>query len=112
MNSYSYAMNSAIQQASSGGLLYLLLLNPAVTFFALMNGQAGNGDIRLSFGQWFGAVPDNFVMGHWVVISLGVQLVLAVILAAAAIYTVAPVRGGGIREVRKKKEKKESGKDA
>lgn len=112
MNSYSYAMNSAIQQASSGGLLYLLLFNPAVTFFALMNGQAGNGDIRLSFGQWFGAVPDNFVMGHWVVISLGVQLVLAVILAAAAIYTVAPVRGGGIREVRKKKEKKESGKDA
>ena len=92
VNSYSYAMNTAMRQASSGGFLYLLLLNPAITFYALMNGQAGSGTIRVPFEQWFGAIPDNFVITHWIPVSLFLQLTLAAILITAAIYTVSPVR--------------------
>lgn len=94
VNSYNYAFNSAMRQASSGSFLYLLLVNPAVTFYAMINGQAGSGEIRLVFEQWFGATAENFVTAHWVGVSLLVQLLLASVLVAAAIYTVTPLRSG------------------
>lgn len=93
MNSYVSVLNSAARQASSGGFIYLLLLNPALTFYAVINGQAGAGDIRKPLEQWFGALPDNVIVDHWAVVSLGIQLVLAVILIAISIYAVTPIHG-------------------
>lgn len=102
VNSYNYAFNSAMRQASSGGFLYLLLVNPAITFYAMINGQAGSGTLHSVFEQWFGATPENFVTTHWVGVSLVVQLLLASVLLFAAIYTVTPLRGkrGTVRMVR------------
>ena len=94
VNSYSFSLHSSMRQASSGGFLYLLLVNPAVTFYAMINGQAGSGDIRKAFQGWFGAIPENFITGHWVAVSLAVQLLIAVLLILAAIYAVTPLRGG------------------
>lgn len=96
VRSYNFAMNSVMQQASSGGFLYLLLVNPVITFLAMINGQAGSGDIRMTMEQWVGAIPDNFITGHWAAVSLSVQFILAALLIAAAIYTVTPMRGGGL----------------
>lgn len=97
LNAYVYTANSAVRRASSGGFIYLLLLNPAITFYAVITRQAGSGDIRVPFEQWFGALPDNAVIDHWILISLGLQLLAAVLLIAAAVYTVTLVRGGGKR---------------
>ena len=100
VNSMIPAFGSAMRQATSGGFIYLLLLNPAVTFFAVINGQAGSGDIRLSFEQWFGAIPDNAVIDHWSLISLALQALIAVILIAASVYMVTPLHSkrGGSRQ--------------
>ncbi len=108
VNSYVSALASTVRRASSGGFLYLLLLNPAATFYAVINGQAGSGDLRSVFEQWFGAMPDNWVTEHWVFASLAAQLILAVILIAAAVCTVTPWRMRPHRErrpVRRAKEK-------
>ena len=93
VNSYVSVLNTAARQASSGGFIYLLLLNPALTFYSVINGQAGAGDIRKPFEQWFGALPDNYIMDHWSAVSLSVQLILAIILIAISIYAVTPIHG-------------------
>lgn len=92
INTYSYMFGPAKNQASSGGFLYLLLLNPAMTFYAMINGQAGSGDLYRSLERWFGKVPHNFVFSHWVTVSLLLQLLLAVLLICAAVYAVTPLR--------------------
>lgn len=93
VNSYHYAANAVMQEPSSGAFLYLLLVNPVITFYGMINGQAGNGDIHRLLHQWFGSVPDNFITSHWVSISLFLQLSLACVLIAAAIYMITPLRG-------------------
>ena len=98
VNSYVSALASTTRRASSGGFQYLLLLNPAVTFYAVINGQAGSGDMRSMFEMCFGAMSDNWITAHWVFVSLTAQLVLAVILIAAAVYTVTPWHTGLHRE--------------
>lgn len=94
INTYLNALNASARQASSGGFIYLLLLNPAVTFFAVITRQAGSGNVRLAFEQWFGAQPDNAVTAHWIPVSLCLQLLAAVVLIAAAVHTITPVHKG------------------
>ena len=56
----SYASNlNASEMASSGILRYLFLFNPAVSFYNVINGQAGSGDMRKWFEPLFGVFPDN-----------------------------------------------------
>lgn len=44
-NSYASNLNAS-EMASSGILRYLFLFNPAVSFYNVINGQAGSGDMR------------------------------------------------------------------
>lgn len=45
INSYAitYGIGRAQQQPTSGNFVYLLLMNPAATFYAIISGQAGSG---------------------------------------------------------------------
>lgn len=95
INSYMTALNTTARQASSGGFLYLLLLNPAMTFYSVISGQAGSGSIRQPFEQWFGAVPDNFIINHWTTVSMVIQFIAAVILIIISIYAVTPIHKKG-----------------
>lgn len=79
-----------VKQANSGGFIYLLLLNPAVTFYVTINKQAGDNQVINNIGRWFGAQPSNFVMEHWVMISIVVQLFFAFLFLAIAIKAVNP----------------------
>lgn len=89
---YPYAVNAVMQNPGSGAFLYLLLLNPVITFYVMLNRQAGSGDLQLLFRDWFGSIPDNVVVSHWISISLLVQLVIAVLLLLGATYAITPVR--------------------
>lgn len=92
INSYMSTISTVTKQATSGIFIYLLLFNPAVTFYTVINEQAGSGSIRTLLETWFGKHPDNFVMGNWTVISLTCQLMMAILLIGAAIYFVTAVR--------------------
>ena len=100
INAYASALGPSLRQASSGGFFYLLFLNPVLTFFSVINGQAGSGTTRASFKQWFGAMPENGITEHFVLFSLLLQLLVALCLIAAAIYAVTPTH---IKRERKKK---------
>ena len=87
----SYASNlNASEMASSGILRYLFLFNPAVSFYNVINGQAGSGDMRKWFEPLFGVFPDNAITAHWTACSLILQCMLAMVLIAAAVWAITP----------------------
>ncbi|MBT9777755.1 ABC transporter permease subunit [Clostridium sp. MCC353] len=101
MASYANTIGSVTQQANSGGFLYLLLLNPAVTFYAAINKQAGNNQAVNNITQWFGAHSANFITQNWIYISIGVQLAIAGILVLVAIKAISPKKRGNKQRRRK-----------
>lgn len=92
INSYMSTISTVTKQATSGGFIYLLLLNPAITFYTVINEQAGSGSIINILERWFGRQPGNFVLEHWTAISLLCQLSIALLMIAFAVYMVTPVR--------------------
>lgn len=90
ISSYMDAVDNVIRQASSGGSIYMMLLNPAVTFYTMINQQAGDSDVVGTLEQLFGVHQQNFVIEHWTGISIAVQILAAVLLIGAAIVVVTP----------------------
>ena len=90
VDTYLVNVESMAQQANSGGLLYLMLLNPAVTFYVTINGQVGNDQVVNNITRWFGERPANVVTDRWNLFSIGVQLALAVLFLWIAIRKVNP----------------------
>ena len=88
-NSYASNLNAS-EMASSGILRYLFLFNPAVSFYNVINGQAGSGDMRKWFEPLFGVFPDNAITAHWTAYSLILQCMLAMVLIAAAVRAITP----------------------
>ena len=79
-----------LPKADSGAAVYLLLLNPVVTFSEIMENQVSGSESILSLGQFLGSRPENLVTEHWTLFSLAVQLVLAAIFVSAAVYFLNP----------------------
>ena len=92
INAYMSTITTVAKQATSGGAVYLLLLNPAITFYTMINGQAGSGSARTALESWFGSQPDNFVINNWTLLSLLLQIVVAVAVIGAAVYVVTPIK--------------------
>lgn len=94
INSYAitYGIGRAQQQPTSGNFVYLLLLNPAATFYAIISGQAGSGSGVDKLCKAFGIVQKGWVMENWVLISIVLQLAVAACLLALAIWFVNPIR--------------------
>lgn len=80
-------------QVNSGQFFYLLLLNPAVTFFQVISNQAGSGNAARDMIQWFGARSSNVIIDFWIPVSIILQLFLAVLFLAGAVKMVDPVFG-------------------
>ena len=94
INSYAitYGIGRAQQQPTSGNFVYLLLMNPAATFYAMISGQAGSGSGVDKLCKAFGIVQKGWVMENWVLISIVLQLAVAACLLALAIWFVNPIR--------------------
>lgn len=101
-NTYATSVSNMAEQANSGGFLYLLLLNPVATFYVMINGQTGDNQVMGSLSRWFGPHPENFVMDHWVVLSILIQLLLSVVFILIAIYAINPLKKKRIRSQREK----------
>ncbi|WP_143319924.1 ABC transporter permease subunit [Clostridium sp. HBUAS56010] len=99
-NAYASSVSGAADQASSGGFLYLLLLNPVATFYVMINSQTGDNQVIKSLNNWFGPHPSNVIMENWVVLSIVIQLLLAAVFLAVAVKAVNPIRRTRIRKTK------------
>lgn len=90
ISSYMNAVDNVVRQASSGGSIYMMLLNPAVTFYTMINQQAGDSDVVGTLERMFGSHPQSFVIEHWTETSIGLQILAALLLIAAAVIVVTP----------------------
>lgn len=86
------SVGQEVTSGSSGGFLYLLLMNPATTFLTTMTRLAGIGTERTEtiLTTWFGNYNKSPVMNNWVEISIVIQLALAAILIWIAIRALRP----------------------
>lgn len=77
----------AVSAPSSGGFLYLMLLNPASTFLLMISGLTGREQVSANVAGWFGNHGNGVVFSHWILFSIGIQVILAGLLVMAAVRT-------------------------
>ena len=93
-----YAMEAPAIRASSGGAFYLFLMNPAFTFMAVIGNQAGRSTSFASVCSYFGMENTGFVMEHWVLLSVLLQLAAGALLLWEAVQFLEPVKKKGKRK--------------
>lgn len=74
-----------------GNLLLILLLNPIVTIVSMITEQFGSHSEFVAFLESFGTV-NTFVVEHWFVTSIVLQMVLSVIFVFCASKLLNPLR--------------------
>lgn len=92
-DSYLVSAGQAPVQATSGGALYLMLLNPAVTFWQTILSLAGQEQAEIYIGSWFGNRIPNAVLMHWGAVSVIVQIGVSMLLVRLAIHAVSAQHG-------------------
>ncbi len=108
MTGYANRVGGMGSQVNSGGFLYLLLLNPVVTFYEIIRGQTGWSETMSSVSWWFGSRPENFVLNAWVPVSVILQVVLACVFLAAAAWRLGLGTRGTGRFGRRKSKSREA----
>lgn len=78
--------------ANSGAAVYLLLLNPAVTFVEILGNQVPAAAEMFSVSAFWGARPETFLSAHWIPISIAVQAAVSALFVAGAVYFLSPVK--------------------
>lgn len=61
-------------------MIYLLLINPAATFYTIINGQMGGSAPTAKMAGYFGMQSTGFVMENWIIISIVIQLSIAALM--------------------------------
>lgn len=91
-DAYLASVGQSAGGGTSGGFLYLLLMNPTSTFIATMMRLAGTGidQAENAVTGWFGEREMNMVFGNWVECSIMIQLLLAMVFVWIAIRAVSP----------------------
>lgn len=80
--SYSYGFDYASDMHAVFGIVYLWLLNPAVTYAMLIFHQIGGEGVIECVLQEFGA--SQFMIDHWMAISLIVQTIFILVMISLA----------------------------
>jgi ABC-type transport system involved in multi-copper enzyme maturation permease subunit len=88
----AYELGESVAQPTAGGIFYLFLINPAVTFFAILSGQTGRKSPMFEVCSRFGMGTSGFLMEHWIPVSILIQLAIGAAALAAAVYFVEPVK--------------------
>ena len=88
----AYGFGENVVKPSSGNVIYLLLLNPAATFYTIINGQLGGSTPAAKMAGYFGMQSTGFVMENWIIISIVIQLAIAALMIWVAIKAVEPVK--------------------
>ena len=88
----AYGFGENVVKPSSGNVIYLLLINPAATFYTIINGQMGGSAPTAKMAGYFGMQSTGFVMENWIIISIVIQLSIAALMIWVAIKAVEPVK--------------------
>jgi len=74
-----------------GGYIYILLLNPVVTFYGLINEQVGNPNAIINLCNLFGVYETNFVIENWTIIGILLLLLMSYIFIKLAVNDLNPL---------------------
>ena len=84
-------MSNAIVPSSNNSLSPVLLLNPVITLFSLLDAQIGLPEIVGSYIKFEN--NTSFIMNNWLMLSISVQFVITVINVLLATHFLNPFRG-------------------
>lgn len=62
-----------------GKVVYVMLINPLITFFGLINNQVGNSKAIATFLSVYGNYTNDLVVNHWILVSLLIQFLLSLL---------------------------------
>ena len=74
---------------NAGGWVYVLLINPAATFYAIISNITGTGALA-EFTQFFGADLSHITSQQWFIAGSVLQLILSAALIALAVKHTGP----------------------
>lgn len=77
-----------------GNWLLLLIMNPAITCYSVIESQIGSGEGMLRFFGNYGIV-DGWIMDNWFLISILIQLVMSAILIMLSARLLDPLKKKG-----------------
>ena len=89
LNRFALSVSGMDLQRSAA---YVFLLNPAVTFMAVIGGQAGRGTPLADIVSYFGIPENGFIIKHWIGFSILIQLAAGMALINRAIHFVEPIK--------------------
>jgi ABC-2 type transport system permease protein len=92
-----YRFLGNISGGAAGGIPVLLLFNPAVTFFCVINGLTGTGNTLTALALFSWTSPQNVLTDHWVGLSILLQVLSAAVLIALSVRLVVPGRTAASR---------------
>ena len=72
-------------ESGSGGLLYLLFVNPIATFTQVIGRFTASNQNWMEAGTWFGNQATGSLITHWMGISMVLQLILAILFVSCAV---------------------------
>ncbi|MFQ9509823.1 MAG: ABC transporter permease [Lachnospiraceae bacterium] len=79
-----YVLYTSMQSTSVSWVNYIMLINPAITFYHLLNIQAGNPSALLDLMNSNGNSESNIIITNWLPISLFIQTILAILFLGIA----------------------------
>lgn len=79
---------------------YLLLTNPVVTFYGVLNYQAGSRSAIFDMINYMGNYKPNWITQHWLPVSLLVQAAIVAFELLYAVHILYSKRRGNYREIR------------
>lgn len=104
---YKNNIGGSYIQPDVGGMIYILLVNPAVSFASLLTGQVGYNSTLNDFFNSFGKYDRNFIMDHWLIMSCSIQLALSGFFIWLSSKAINPLRkNNGSRKTTKNKTEK------
>lgn len=77
---------------SAGKSVYLLLVNPAVSFYSFISGQTGSGREFYEFLMKIGVYEENFVLENWAAFGLAIQFTLSLIFICITVWAINPIK--------------------
>lgn len=97
--SYTKYVGSNFEEAlypTVGRSVYLLLLNPALSFYRFINEQTGSGREFYEFLANMGIYGEDNILGNWTVLSMAIQLVLSLVCIVVAVRAIDPIKKKGL----------------
>lgn len=86
----AYSIGNAHMTADSGIFVWLLLLNPIVTFAEILGSQASDTLRIFTLNDFLGSRADSFIAAHWIAVSIFVQTAFSLISVWIAVRFVGP----------------------